>query len=111
MKTEANWKYTPILLFRPEIHPIYEYPRMKPSLPRTVTTRDNDEEKEYIVSTSTLRCLLMGKKLVDFPATAHVALLIAVTLHATHMVWSRFFCVDFRSPGLVTEFRTSWKDS
>ena len=74
MKSEANWKYTPILLFRPEIHPIYEYPRMKRSLPRTVTTWDNDEEKEYVVSTSILRCLLMGKKLADFPAIAHAAL-------------------------------------
>ena len=83
MKSEANWKYTPILLFRPEIHPICEYPRMKPSLPRTVTTRDNDEEKEYIVSTSILRCLLMGKKLADFHAIAHAALFFSIPIRTT----------------------------
>ena len=105
MKSEANWKYTPILLFRPEIHPIYEYPRMKRSLPRTVTTWDNDEEKEYVVSTSILRCLLMGKKLADFPAIAHAALFFqANPYHCTLRTWPGQGCFSLRSPCIVTEF-------
>lgn len=57
MKTESNWKYTPILLFRPDIQ--YDFPRMKPSYPRKVQV---NEEEDYLVSSSTLRCLLIGKR-------------------------------------------------
>lgn len=62
MKTEADWKYSPVLLYRPDIHP-YDLPRMKPSFP---TTGRNSEEqnKEYLVSTSTLRYWLIGKKTI-----------------------------------------------
>lgn len=56
MKNESSWKYTPILLFRPDIHS-YDFPRMKPSYPKPVESK----EDTYLVSSSTLRCMLIGK--------------------------------------------------
>ncbi len=103
--TEANWKYTPILLFRPDVHP-FEYPRMKPSFPRRVTIRE-EEEKEYLVSTSTLRCLLIGKKLTilwplpkDFLPLPSFSWRASYRVHPawTVNIWSRLlFTVDFHS--------------
>lgn len=60
MKTEADWKYSPVLLYRPEIHP-YDFPRMKPSFPKT---RRAPQREDYLVSTTTLYCWLIGKKIV-----------------------------------------------
>lgn len=57
MKTEADWKYSPVLLCRPDIHP-YDLPRMRPSFPRT---EGRQEQEEYRVRTSTLRYWLIGK--------------------------------------------------
>lgn len=64
MKTESNGKYTPILLYQPETQ--YDFPRMKPSYPRKIRSK---EEEDYLVSSSTLRCLLIGKRTIYFLLT------------------------------------------
>ncbi|XP_046635934.1 scavenger receptor class B member 1-like isoform X1 [Daphnia pulicaria] len=81
MKTEADWKYSPVLLCRPDIHP-YDLPRMRPSFPRTEGRQV--QEEEYRIRTSTLRYWLIG--ILAVSAILFIVMGILVTMFFSQII-------------------------